>query len=81
MSALEVSKDPVEEFWGNANTISLQENTSLNGQVILDSPVVLGNPQDQSEAVRPSPEGELVQHTVGWVTFNGSSDRIQLVGG
>ena len=81
MSALEVSKDAVEEFWGNANMISLQENTSLNGQLVLGSPVVLGNPQDHPEAVRPSPEGEPVQSTVDWVTFDGSSDSIQLIGG
>ena len=29
----------------------------------------------------PSPEGELVQGTVDWVTLNDSSDSIQLVSG
>ena len=61
MSAVEVSKGPVKEFWGDANVISLQENTSLKGQLIPGTAEVLGNPQDQPEVVRLSPEGEPVQ--------------------
>ena len=47
----------------------------------LGAPVVSGNPQDQPKEVGPSPEGELVQGTVDWVPFDGSSDSIQLMGG
>ena len=43
---MEVSKGPVEEFWRDADAISLQENTSLYGQLIPGTPVVLGDTQD-----------------------------------
>ena len=61
VSTMEVRKGPVEEFWGNANTVSLQENTSLEGQLILGTLVLSGNPQDQPEAAGPSSEGKLVR--------------------
>ena len=79
VSTMEVSKGPVKEFWGNANVITLQEDTSLKDQLIPGNPEVLSNPQDQPEVDGQPPEGEPVQGTADWVTFNGSSDSIQLM--
>ena len=55
--AVEVSKGPVEELRGDGNFVFLQENTSLNGQLIPGATEVMGNPQDLHEVVRSSPEG------------------------
>ena len=40
--SVEVSKGVVKEFWGNTDLVSLQENTGLEGQLILDTPEVSG---------------------------------------
>ena len=56
--------------------VSLQENTSLDGQLILGAPEVMGEPQDLTEAVRPSPEVYMVQGVVDWVVVYSSSNGI-----
>ena len=53
---MEVSEGMVKEV-GGSDLISLQENTSLNGQLILGTPEVMGNFWDVLEVVGPSPEG------------------------
>ena len=43
---MEVSKGSVKELWRDADAVSLQEDTGLYGQLILGTPVVLGDPQE-----------------------------------
>ena len=62
---------------GNADLAPTQENTRLQGQLILGNPEELGDPQDLCEAVGPSPEGKAVQCAVHRVMFDGFSDGIQ----
>ena len=57
LCSVEVSKGMVKEFWGDADFVSLQKNTSLSGQLILGAPQVSGDLWDLLEAVRLSPEG------------------------
>ena len=44
--------------------MSFQQDTVLNGQLILGAPEVLGNPWDLVDALRPSIEGKAVQGVV-----------------
>ena len=69
------------EVWGDADSVSLQKDNVLNGQLILHAPEVSGNPQDPLQTGGPSIEGELVQGVVDQVTFYCSSDGIYLVSG
>ena len=53
--AMEVSKGTVKELWGEADSVSFQENISLDGQLIQGNPEVSGNPWDLLEALWPYP--------------------------
>ena len=76
-----VSKGPFKELWRDKESVSLHENTDLNVQLILGAPEVMENPWEWPEAVRPSPEGYVVQGIVDWVALYSSSNCIQFVVG
>ena len=59
--------------------VSLQENTRPNGQLVLGTPEVMGNPQDLPQVVGLSPEDYTVQRIVDWVVLYSSSNCIQFV--
>ena len=76
MGTVWVSKCSVVELWRDIDMISLQENTGLYGQLVLGTPIMLDDPRDQPEAIRLSPENDLVQGTVNQVMLYGSLDSI-----
>ena len=77
--AMDVSEGTVEEF-GGTHSVSLQENTNLNGQLILGAPEVVG---DSWTCLRCSGHPLRVKYRMLYtmVMFYGSSDGIQFIYG
>ena len=75
---MEVCKGVIEEVLGNADSVSFQENTVLQGQLVLGASEMIDDSQDLLEADRPSPDGKPVQSAVHKVTLDGSSNGILL---
>ena len=69
---------PVEEFWGNADVASFEEEASLFRQLIQGAPEVLEYLWDLLPSIQLSTKGEAVQCVVHWVTFKGTLSGIQL---
>ena len=55
VGSLQVSNGAVEEFQGNADTASLEEEASLYRQHVPGAPEVSGDPQDLLSVIWPSP--------------------------
>ena len=58
-----------------------EEEACFCGQLIPGTPEVCGDPWDLLPAIWPYLKGEVVQCAVHQVTFNGTSDGIQLGSG
>ena len=71
---MEVSEGTVKEIMGDTDSVSLQENISLDGQLIPGAAEVLGNPWDLLEVVRPSTEGRQYR-----VLYTGSQSTMPLI--
>ena len=69
MSSIQVSKDAVKEFWGNAYPCPLEEKARFDRQFVLSAPEVLGNVGNVLPAFGPSSKCEVVDSAVNWVMF------------
>ena len=55
MGSLQIGEGTVEEFWGNTDLASLEEEAGLYGQFLPGTPEVSDNPWDLLPAIQPSP--------------------------